>query len=245
MNPVSQYAQLVGLQLRAMRQELVFIAIIQVALTAGLVLGFGYIIPDISRLSATYLVTGTATQSFVTVGLVMLPQFLSQAKAEGRFDYMMTLPIAREAYLLAQVTVVGIAALPGVALALAFGDWHYGLSLSPDPLVVLVMVLAVLSLAGVGVALAVIVPHQQAVNAITQLIIFYVLFFAPVILPASQLPAFLRHTADFMPPSYAADAVRATLTDLPGTHLGRSLAVMSAFAVVSLAMASLAVRRRG
>jgi ABC-2 type transport system permease protein len=245
MNPFSQYIQLVALQLRAMRQEFVMIAVVQIALTVALVLGFGYIIPDVSTLSATYLVTGTATQSFVTIGLVMLPQFLSQAKAEGRLDYMMTLPISREAYLLGQVTVAGIAAIPGVALALAFGDWRYGLSLSPEPAIVLVMVLAVLSLAGVGVALALLVAHQQAVNAICQLIIFYVLFFAPVILPASQLPAFLRHTADFMPPSYAADAVRATLTDLPGTHLGRSLAVMAGFAVASLAMASVAVRRRG
>jgi ABC-2 type transport system permease protein len=228
-----------------MRVDVVFISIVQIALTGGLVLGFGYIIPDISDTSATYLVTGTATQSFVTVGLVMLPQFLSQAKAEGRLDYMLTLPISREAYLLSQITVVGLVALPGVAFAVLLGDLKYGLSLSPDPTLLPVMLLAVLSLAGVGVAMAVLIPQMQVTNAITQLIIFYVLFFSPVILPRQQLPSFLQHTADFMPPSYAADAVRATLTDLPGTHLERSLLVMAGFAVVSIVLASTAVRRRG
>jgi ABC-2 type transport system permease protein len=245
MNAVGQYAELLKLQLRTMRTDIITISVIQVALTGGLVLGFGYIIPDISDISATYLVTGTATQSFVTIGLVMLPQFLSQAKADGRLDYMLTLPISREAYLLSQVTVVGVVALPGVAFAVLIGDWKYGLSLTPDPMMVPVMLLAVLSLAGVGVAMAVLIPQMQVTNAITQLIIFYVLFFSPVILPKEQLPAFLRHAADFMPPSYAADAVRATLTDLPGTHLGRSLIVMASFAVASLGLASTAVRRRG
>jgi ABC-2 type transport system permease protein len=240
-----QYIELTRLQLRSMRSDFAIIAMVQVGFTFGLVLGFGYIIPDISKASAAYLVTGTATQAFVTVGLVMLPQFISQAKAEGRLDYLLTLPISREAYLLGEVTVVALMALPGVALAVVFGSWYYDLSLTPDPMILPVMVLVILSLAGVGVAMAVAIPHMQVVNSLCQLIIFYVLFFSPVILPSEQLPGFLQHAADFMPTSYSADAVRATLTDLPGTDLPRSLLVMSGFAIVSLVLSSVMVRRRG
>lgn len=245
MNPFSQYLELTRFQLRSMRGEFAFIMMIQLVLTLGLVLGFGYIIPDISETTATYLVTGAATQSFVTVGLVMLPQFIAQAKDDGRLDYFMTLPIVRELYLLAQLTVVAILALPGAAIAVVFGAWHYGFSLQVDPLVVIVMLLAVLSLAGIGVAIAVAIPHVQVVNAITQLVIFYVLFFAPVILPKEQLPSILQHIADFMPPTYAADAVRGSLTSLPGTHLARSILVMSGFAAASMALGSIMIRRRG
>ena len=245
MNLFSQYLELVRFQLRSMRGEFAFIAMIQIVLTLGLVLGFGYIIPDISDTTATYLVTGAATQAFVTVGLVMLPQFIAQAKDDGRLDYFMTLPIIRELYLLAQLTVVAILALPGAAIAVAFGAWHYGFAVNVDPLVVVVMLLAVLSLAGIGVAIAVAIPHVQIVNALSQLVIFYVLFFAPVLLPREQLPAVLQHISDFMPPTYAADGVRATLTDLPGTHLARSILVMSAFAAGSMALGSIMIRRRG
>jgi ABC-2 type transport system permease protein len=228
-----------------MRTEFGMIAVVQIALTLGLVIGYGYLIPDISKQSATYLVTGTATQAFVTVGLVMLPQFISQAKEEGRLDYLLTLPISREAYLLAEVTVVALMAIPGVILALVLGDWYYGLSLSADPIFLLVMVLAVFSLAGVGVAMAVTIPHLQVVNGICQLIIFYVLFFSPVILPANQLPGILRHTAKFVPTTYSADAVRASLTDLPGTDLARSLLIMAGFAFASLFLSAVTIRRRG
>jgi ABC-2 type transport system permease protein len=245
MTAIRQYRDLLSIQLRSMRDEVPMIAVIQIVLSLGLVLGMGYLIPNISKTSATFLITGTATQSFVTMGLVMLPQMLSQSKAEGRIEYFLTMPISREAYLLALITVVAVTALPGVAFTLLFGAWHYGITLSVDPAFFLVMVLCVLSLAGVGVALAMFTPHMQLVNAITQLIIFYVLFFAPVLLPSSQLPSLLQETAKVAPPTYAADGVRATLTDLPGTSLGKDLAVMGGFAVASVALSAFAIRRRG
>jgi ABC-2 type transport system permease protein len=125
------------------------------------------------------------------------------------------------------------------------GAWHYDLSFTFDPAFLAVAFLAVFSLAGVGVAMAVYSPHQQVTNALTQLIIFYVLFFAPVLLPKEQLPELLQFTSNFAPPTYAADGVRATLTDLPGTHLARSLLAMGGFAAGSLVLSSVAMRRRG
>ncbi len=245
MTAVRQYLDLVSLQMRSMRSDNIFIALIHVALTLGLVLGMGYLIPDISDSTALFLVTGTATQAFVTTGLVMLPQMISQAKEDGRLEYFLTLPISREAYLLSLITMVAVTSFPAVAFCLAFGAWHYDLSLGFDPAFLLVMGLAVLSLAGVGVAMAVYMPHMQVVNALTQLIIFYVLFFSPVLLPASQLPDVLQWTAKFAPPTYAADGVRATLTDLSGTNLTQDLWVMSLFAIASIALSAFAIRRRG
>ena len=245
MSALAQYRDLVSMQLRSMRGDIYFVAIIHIALSAGLVFGFGYIIPHISKETALYLVTGTATQALVTVGLVMIPQMLAQAKAEGRLEYYLTMPISRELYLLSLVTIVALMSMPGILFSLALGAWHYGIDFNVDPQFLLVIVLSILSLAGVGVAMAIFSAHQQVVNALTQLVIFYVLFFAPVILPASQLPEALQQTAKLAPPTYAADGVRATLTDLPGTNVNKDLAVMSGFAVASIALSAFAIRRRG
>jgi ABC-2 type transport system permease protein len=242
---LTQYRDLVSMQLRSMRNELWFAAMIQVVLSVGLVIGFGFLIPDVSETTALFLVTGTATQAFVTIGLVMLPQLLAQAKEAGRIEYFLTLPISREAYLLALVTVVALMALPAVGFTIVLGAWHYDISFNLDPAFIAVAILAVFSLAGVGVAMAVYSPHMQVTNAMTQLIIFYVLFFAPVLLPKEQLPEVLQFTSNFAPPTYAADGVRATLTDLPGTHLARSLWVMTGFAAGSLVLSAVAMRRRG
>lgn len=244
MKPFRQYVDLVRMSLLSMRALFAFITMVQVVLTLGLVLGVGYYIPDISEQSALFITTGTATNVIVSAGLVALPQQMSVAKAAGSLDYMLTLPISREAYVFAQITIVALMSLPAVVGALALGVWHYNLSLDVSPLAALVFLVAVVSLAGVGVAMAVISPRAQLTNAITQLMVFYVLFFAPVLVPKEQLPSLLRHTADFLPPAYVADAVRASLTDLPGTHLGRSLIVMAGFAVVSVSLSAAAIRRR-
>lgn len=240
-----QYRDLVSMELRGMRAEVPIIAAVQIGFMVGFVFGFGYLIPGITESTALYIVTGTATQGVVTMGLVMLPQLLAQAKQDGRLEYYLSMPISREAYLLALVTVVGLMALPAIGFCLALGAWRYDIALELHPLLPAAVVLGVASLAGVGIAMAVYSPHLQLTNALTQLIIFYVLFFAPVLMPREQLPAVLRETARFAPPTYAADAIRATSTDLPGTQLGTSLAVMALFALASIGLSALAIRRRG
>ena len=245
MNPFRQFLELVSLHLRIMRGGVWFMIMVQFVLCAGLILGFGYLIPNISESAALYITTGAATQAFTTVGLVILPQFLSEAKTLGRFEYFLTLPTSREAYLLSQMAVVVLVATPGVIFSVALGAWHYGFSLSIDPAVVPVVLLIFLSLAGIGVAMAVISPHQQLTNALTQLIVFYVVFFAPVMIPVEQLPWLLRQVSVVMPPTYAADAIRGSLTNLPDTHLLRSMAVLGGFALASLALSAGVIRKRG
>lgn len=245
MRPIRQLSDLVWLNLLMNRNEIWFIGMIQVILTVSFVLGFGYFMKPISENQALFLTTGIATNTVVMVALVGLPNIISQGKAEGRLDYFLTLPVSREIYLGAQVIYVALTTLPGVAFAVWFGDWHYDLPISFDPVVFLVVVLGVLSLAGVGIAVGTLSPNQQLTNAICNLVVFYVLLFAPVLIPKEQLPALLEHFSVAMPPTYAADAMRAALTDLPGTHLARSLWVMAGFTAGSLALSAAAIRRRG
>lgn len=245
MNPVRECLHLLRVEILMSRDGFPTIFMVQILFSIGFIFGFGYFIPNITEAQALFLTTGTAAQAVVAVGLVMLPQKLAEDKAEGRLDYFMTLPVGREAYLFAQVVFVGLLSLPATALAVGFGAWHYDISLSIDPAVVAVILLAILSLAGVGVAMAMLSPHPQLTNMLTQLIIFYVLLFAPVLFPKEYLPALLRHVSVALPPSYVADGLRATLTELPGTHLSRSLLVMAGFAAASLGASAVVVRRRG
>jgi ABC-2 type transport system permease protein len=229
---------------RINRPALPVIGVLNVGFALGLVLGFGYVIPDISETTALFLVTGAATQMVVTVALVMLPQVISQMRYGKILDYFMALPMNREAFFAAYVLYSLAVTLPGIVFALAVGAWHYDFSLDIEPLVVVAVPLIVVALAGFGIAVGTLSPHPQLTNTITNLIIFYVLFFSPVIAPASQLPGWLQGAGDVLPTTYAADAVRATTSDLPGTNLGQSFAVLGAYAVVSLGVASLVVRRR-
>lgn len=245
MTAARQFADLVRLNLLMNRNEIWFIAMIQVILTVSFVLGFGYFMKPISETQALFVTTGIATNTVVMVALVGLPNVLSQGKAQGRLEYFLALPMSREVYLAAQVTYVALTSLPGVGFAIWFGDWHYNLPLDISAALILVVVLGIFSLAGVGIAIGTLSPQPQLTNAIANLTVFYVLLFAPVLIPKEQLPALLEHFSVAMPPTYTADAMRGALTDLPGTHLVRSLWVMAGFTAVSLALSATAIRRRG
>jgi ABC-2 type transport system permease protein len=245
MKYLTQLFELTKMTLLSQRQGVAFLVMVQVVLTIGLVLGYGYLIPNISETAALYVTTGAATNAIVTTGLVMLPQMLAEAKHQGRLEFMLTLPISREVYLLSQILATIIFAAPGTILAVAFGAWHYDLSLDIHPLVPVVILLGIASLAGVGVTVVMLSSHFQVTNAITQLVIFYVVFFAPILLPKEQLPELLQAASTVMPPTYAADAMRASLTDLPGTALYRDLVVLTGFAAASLALSAASIRRRG
>ena len=192
---------------------------------------------------ARLLVLDEPTNDIDPVRRQLLWNMIDELAGEGSTVLLVT--HNREIYLAAQVTYVALTALPGVAFAIWFGDWHYGLRLTYDPIVIGVVVLGILSLAGVGIAVGTISPQPQLTNALTNLTMFYVLLFAPVLLPKEQLPALLRHFSVAMPPTYTADAVRGALTDLPGTHVARSLWVMGGFTLASLALSAAAIRRRG
>ena len=245
MRTLRQFADVLRLELLMAREMIWMMAMVQFVMTLGLILGFGYFVPNMTDIQALFLTTGAASQTVVTTALVILPQKLAQDKAEGKLTYLLTLPIPRETYVLVQIAFVALATVPGTAFAVAFGAWHYDISLAVSVTVLAVVPLAIFSLAGIGVAIAILSPFPQLTNALTQLTIFYVLLFAPVMFPKDHLPELLQRVSVVMPPTYVADAMRAALTDLPGTHLGRSILVMAAFAVGSIALSAITVRRRG
>ena len=245
MSALRQYTNLVSITLKMNRQEVMFLAVLQLAMSLGFIVGFGYFIPDVSDRQALFLTTGTATNTAVTVALVGLPNTLSQSRAQGRLDYFLTLPISRELYLLGEVSYVALAALPGVVFTIVLGLWYYDLPVVIHPAVLAALPLAITSLAGAGIVLGVYSPHPVLTNAVTNLTMFYVLLFAPILIPTDQLPGVLQQTAKLLPTTYAADAVRASLTHLEGTHMARSLLALAGFSTVSLAAASFSIRRRG
>ena len=245
MKAARELAVLVRMNLLMHRGFIFVMGIVMLMFPLGFVLGMGYLIPNISEETATYITIGSAAQAVITIAAVGLPQMLAEARNEGRVEYFLAMPISREAYLLAFLVESMFLAIPGFVFAIVLGWWHYDLSLSFAPTIILVAVLAMLATSGAGMVLAILIPHMQLVNAITQLLIFYFIFFSPVLLPIEQLPDVLQWTSWLLPPGYAADAMRATLTDLPDTHLTRSLIALTAFSVFSVAISSLAVRRRG
>jgi ABC-2 type transport system permease protein len=66
-----------------------------------------------------------------------------------------------------------------------------------------------------------------------------------LLVPREQLPRALELISDFLPLSYAVDAMRTLTTQVDAAgEVGRDVAIVAAFAVAAIAAGSLTLRRR-
>ena len=219
------------------------LVVVQVAIAVATVVGYGLLVGDPTPEVALFLATGAPTITLITVGLVMTPQLLAQAKTEGSLDWMRTLPVARASFLVSDLLVWTVVALPGMVLGIVAGVLRFGVDLSVRPWIVGAAVLISLTSAAVGYAMASLLPPVVA-QLMTQMIIFLVLLFSPVSYPASRLPEWLQTAHQYLPIEPMAQIMRAGLAGNAFTVPGRSLVVLALWCAAAVAGALAALRRR-
>jgi len=216
---------------------------VQVMIAAGFIFGISFFYPEITPETAKYLTTGAPTLILITVGLVMGPQMIAMMRTEGTFDYIWSLPVPRMIYIFADTTNMVVSTLPGVILAVVLGAVYFDFSLSVSWLVIPAVVLISLCGSFAGYAMAMAVPRPMMAQVLTQIIVFVVMLFSPVMFPAERLPGWLQSVHTVFPIQYMADISRGTLTDLD-VNLGRAFTVVGAWFVAGLLVTWLVVRRR-
>lgn len=231
-------------QLAQIGALLPLVVAIQGLLAAGVIVGFGFLVPDMNASTALFLSTGTPTVLLLTIGLVMVPQGVVRARLDGTFDYMRTWPIARPLLLVAEASVWLGVALPSIAVAVLVAWLRFDLAFAVDwPLLVGAVLLVTLMGTSVGYALAVSLSPMLA-QLVTQVLVFFVLLFSPVAYPATQLPSWFATMHDVLPIRPGADLVRAGLAADAFPASGHDLAVLAVWTVLGLAVSLRALVRR-
>ncbi|UCH42564.1 MAG: ABC transporter permease [Dehalococcoidales bacterium] len=218
-------------------------AAVQVMIACGFVIGLSFFYPDINPTTAKFLVTGAPTLILLMTGLVLAPQIISMARAEGTFDYIWSLPVKRIVYLLADATIWVLVSLPGVVLALIIGAAYHDFSLEISPLAVPALLLIALTGVFIGYAIAHGAPKPQLANLATQIIVFFIMIFSPVVYPTEQLPDWLATLHNGLPIKYMADLSRGTLTDMD-VNLGLAFSVVGVWCVAAFLVTYALVHRR-
>ncbi len=220
------------------------IVIIQATLAAGIIIGFGFVIGDITPAGALFLSTGAPTILLLTIGLVIVPQGVSRARASGAFDYQRALPVARPLLLLVDLVVWAMIALPGLAVGLLVARLRFDLTFSFDwPLLIVASLLVTTMATAVGYAIAVSMPPMPA-QMTSQVLVFFVLLFSPITFPADQLPQWFQLLHDQLPIRPAADLLRAGIAAQSFTAELRDLVVLVAWTSLGLAVTARALVRR-
>lgn len=216
---------------------------VEIMIAVGFVIGIGFFYPQINPTIAKFLTTGAPTLILLMVGLVIAPQAVAMARVEGTFDYMWSLPVPRMVYLAADATIWVLITLPGVLLALIIGALYHDFTLEVSPLVIPAMLLIAMTGIFVGYAFAHGAPKPQMAQVATQIIVFAIMIFSPVMYPVEQLPNWLEAVHKVLPIQYMAELSRGTLTDLD-VNLGLAFSITSAWCIAGFVVTYFVVKRR-
>jgi ABC-2 type transport system permease protein len=133
--------------------------------------------------------------------------------------------------------------LPGVILSLVIGSVYHDFTLQVSPLVIPAFLLISMTATFVGYAIALGVPRPQMAMVASQVIVFAIMFFSPVVYPVEQLPGWLKLIHQVLPVRYMADLSRGTLTDLD-INLGLAFGITCAWCLVCFAFCYIVMKRR-
>lgn len=239
------YRSMLRWHLVSLRLWLAVLAVVQVLSGVGFVLGFGLFFADIPLPVALFASTGVPVINLVMVGLILGPQLVADQKTSQSFDFIHSLPVPHTAAALAWYTVCLIGGVPAVAVSVGVAVLRYdGLPVAVSADVVPAMALTAFAGTMLGYAIAHAIGSPMVTRMITQLIVFGLFGFTPILFPATQMPGWLATVNDWLPFGHAADMVRASLTDLPFPDLARSYVIVVVWAVVAGALAVRALGRR-
>lgn len=244
MRALRDYGLLVQWQARRISWLIPLIVGVQTILAVGIIVGFGFLFPEVDAETALFLATGAPTLLLLVIGLVLVPQMVSESKNEGTYNWMRALPVPRMAFLAADATVWFVAMLPGLVVALVVARWHYGLEFSVSPLVVVAILLVGLTATGVGYAIASFVPPMITL-LLTNLLLFVALMFSPVNFPAERLPEWLQVVHNVLPITSMAEVMRGTLAQDNFELTARPFLVLIAWCAAGFAASYAAMNRRG
>jgi ABC-2 type transport system permease protein len=243
MNALRSYRLLVAWQARRMKAFLPLGIVVQTLLALGIMAGYPLLFPSMDRTTILYIATGGPAVSLITIGLVAVPQLVSQAKTEGTLDYIRALPIARPVYLLADLTVWLACVAPGVAFSVLVASIQFGLDLQVSLLVVPAVLLVVLTATSIGYALASLLPPMLA-QLLSQVLVVFILMFSPLNFPADRLPDWLAAVHRVLPIQAMGEVMRGTIASNAFPVTAGAFLLLSAWCAASFAASSLVMTRR-
>jgi ABC-2 type transport system permease protein len=178
----------------------------------------------------TYIPT-LITTVVIMIALLGLPITLARDRELGWLRRISTTPVSPAQLLAAHVIVNLLQAVVATVIILFGAATFFGGSLPQLPIgFVLSMILLIGALFGLGLVLAAVASTEKMAIAMTQLLLYPLLFFAGVYIPTVYLPGYLTTISEFTPVGAAVTAI----TDaFQGTFpSAQNLLVMAAYAII-------------
>jgi ABC-2 type transport system permease protein len=228
------FGDLFLIQFSNVRTAWQWIFLVSAVMPLGLLFFLSFLARTARPAALLYYITGNVVVALMLNPLFMMSGQLSWAKQSKAFDFYAGLPISRVTLILAAISVSVMFTIPGMVVLLVVGMAVFHLWIVPSPLIVLIMVLSPLALSGLGAAVGILSPNQQVAGVIANVFMVLVMFLSPVFVPLARLPGLLQVTARLLPPTYAADGLRQTLSGRLDAAFLLDIGVLAGFSLLSL-----------
>jgi len=214
-------------------------------MSTGMVFMYGFYFGDMPSEVQTFLVTGIPALAMVPIGFVLVPGMIMQRKIRDTYDYISSLPVPRMVSAAATFTIASAIGIPGTVLALWIANLRYEVAISVSAAAVVAVLLVSLMATSVGFAFGHAIPDPRVANLLTNLIVFLVLLFSPIVVPIDLFPDWWAAVHRVLPFWHMAVVVRAGLTEgLVSTSVSASYLVLGAWTIGSWLLATWVVGRR-
>ncbi len=243
LNALRTYPLMMTWSWNSSRPWMALLAAVNILGPVALVIGISFWFPDITPSIARNLITGTPTLILLDMGMNIVTQMVASERLQGTHDYLLSLPVPRMVLLASDVTIYFLLTVPGIIFALVLGSVYHDFTLQVSPLVIPVFILISITGSFVGYAIALGVPRPQMANIASQFLLFFLVFFSPIIYPVEQLPTWLAAIHKVLPIKYMADLSRGSLTDMD-VNMGLAFAVTGAWCVASFLFCYIMMKRR-
>jgi ABC-2 type transport system permease protein len=227
-----------------LRAVIVSTLVVQLLIGAGMAYIYGFYLGRLSSPAATFMVTGIPALAMIPIGMVMVPNTVMMLKFSDTYDYIWSLPPPRAVAAASTVTVFTLLAVPATVASLWIAEIRYDVTLHVSLAVVPAMLLVSLMSTSVGYALGHGVPDPRTTNLITNLIVFVVLLFSPLVIPLDYFPGWAAAAHRVLPFFHMAAVMRASLTEGLVDNVTASYLVLTAWMVGSWGVAAAVIARR-
>lgn len=166
-------------------------------------------------------------------------------RRSGTLERLMTTPLGKADFIAGYAIAFGAVAVVQALVTVAFAVWVCGLEVE-GPLWQLGLVAVTDAVLGSSLGLLASAFARTEFQAVQfmPLIVFPQILVGGILMPRDQMPEVLQAISDWLPLSYAVDAVNAVTAGDEGWDVGGPLLIVAAFVVAAVVLASLTLRRR-
>ncbi len=168
-----------------------------------------------------------------------LPVAISQEKEIGTMDGMMVAPVNRLSILLGKTLAQTIRGLIQGVIILGLAIGIFGVAIQGSILLVFaLLLLGVFSFVGLGIVITSFTKDQETAQMLMMTLMFPMMFLSGVFFPIQQMPWYMQTISQFLPLTYAADALRKVMVLGAGIpQISNELIILIAFGIVMIAIA--------